>query len=212
MMEPTSPELEVAPLPEPTAPPWGEDGGAASEEGASTPADGSPTVADTAAIVEMLTGAVQVPFALVALVRGEHWQLTDPEAGRIARPLARALPPAWLMSRLLMASPWAVVATATYQAVAARLATDQAIRAAVPPPQEVPDRDTRTGRFVPSGGDGADNGDRPPDAAGIGAVGVANPSEFEGAGLGLGGPVRSSGGRTGRGRGNPGDTTPPPTN
>ncbi len=190
MMPADSPTLEVEALPDPTPPPWpstaDEDRPTAGQDAPEPAADVAPAPDE---LVDMLVGAVQVPFALAALARGQHWNLTDAEALTVARPLSRALPPAWLSSRILAASPWLIVATATYQLVAVRAAID----AALAPPQEVPAVDTRTDRPAPSG---AAAGVEP---GGAGAAGpatgfVPNPGEFAGAGLGLdgGGPAGGS--------------------
>ena len=206
MMPAGSPELVVEPLPEPTPPPWTDDG-AAAEEGASEPPTDSPPL-DRAEAMDMLTGAVAVPFAVVALFRGPHWELTDAEAGTIARPLARALPPAWLLNRVLTASPWAVVAAATYKAIGLRLALDQLVALAKADGyQEVP-IDTRPGDGSPRRRGAADNGAGQDVLAGAGG---ANPGDAEGFGLGLGDtPGRPPGRRFRRGRGDPGGAAPPP--
>lgn len=211
-MQADSPTLEVAPLPEPIEPPWGADDGAGAEEGGSAPGTGELPELSRADTVEMLVGVVQVPFALAALARGQHWNLTEAEALSVAAPLSRALPPAWLTSRILAASPWLVVATATYQLVGARLALDAAI-AANAARMEVPADDTRAGSPAPSraapGDNGAVAGDPGP------ATGwVANPGEFAGAGLGLGGAPDGGppGGSAGRRRGNDGRFAASPAN
>lgn len=211
MMDADSPELVVEPLPEPTPPPWTDDDGASAEEGASAPPDG-PLLLDRAEAVDMLTGAVAVPFAVVALWRGQHWELTDAEAGRIARPLARALPPAWLLHHVLTVSPWAVVAAATYKAIGLRLAYDQIVAIAKKGAalQEA-SIDTQPGDAAPRRRGAADNGAGPDAPAPIGGAGVANPSDSEGFGLGLGDtPGRPPGRRARRVRSDPGGDALPP--
>lgn len=214
MMDATDPELLVAPLLEPTAPPWGDDGAAATaEEAGNAGTEEAPELLSHDDAVEMLVGVVQVPFALAALFRGRHWELTDPEALAIARPLARAIPPAWLTSRAMAASPWLVVATATYSAVTARLAADVAIAAAAvekEPEKDVTPADSPApSRPGPAGrrGRAADLGEARPSQA-------ANPGAFEGAGLGLGlaDAGNDSGRRPGRGRSNNGRFTASPAN
>jgi hypothetical protein len=167
-----SPAIEVEPLGEATPPPWPPEPEAATDaanQGAMTDQDAA----------ERLAGLIAAPFWAMALIRGEHWMVTEAEVAPIAANLAKVIPHTWWMDRALALSPWGLAGVGILGLVRVRLAIDAAQAA-----KESTGGDNNGQRGAPARGPRAAGGGGPGEAGGAGLADARPDDDFEGAGLG----------------------------